>query len=239
MRFKSIVGFAKNSWKSDKSYFILVVAFAVFPALFSTSLVTFFYSSFQQLGTNPVSVVLFYVLTVFTMAFALTPTTFIAVFSGYFFGFWGLLGIMLAYPMAAILGLSFGKKMNKWLIGNEFFTDTTLKLFMEKLAERQFFLFFFCRLSPFLPFAMTNLALSRMRINFFSYISGTMVGMFPRTFLFFLAGMQTHDIVAYMQHPTTSGLGPLAIPLFIVVSIIGFYFLLRAVVRKMKAELDS
>lgn len=239
MRLQSTVQFIKSSWQSDKSYFMVVAAFGIFPALFSSWFVAFFYSSFQVLGSQVSSMAIFYLCTVFTMAFALTPTTFVAVISGYFFGFWGLLGIMLSYPLAAILGLFFGKWVNKWIIGSEFFNHSTLKTFMDKLAERQFFLFFFCRLSPFLPFAMTNVALSRMRLNFGSYIAGTMVGMFPRTLLFFLAGMQTHDIVTFIQHPTTSGIGSLMIPVFIVVSLIGFYFLLRNVIRKMKKELVS
>ena len=38
------------------------------------------------------------------MALAITPTTFVAILSGYFFGLAGLGGIMIAYPVAAFIG---------------------------------------------------------------------------------------------------------------------------------------
>ncbi len=239
MAVPSILEKALRTWKSDKSYFILILGFGVFPTLFSSSLLVFFYETLKQMATNESAVILFYAATVFSMAFALTPTTFIAVLSGYFFGFAGLAGIMIAYPLAAVTGLWFGKYVNRLFTGRDYFDNPALKLFIDKLSERQFFLFFFCRLSPFLPFAMTNVALSRMNIHFWKYIGGTMTGMFPRTFLFFLAGMQTQDVVAFLKHPDSSGMQSLLIPLFILVSLVGFYFLLRNVIQKMRLEISS
>lgn len=225
--------------RKDKAYFILLLAFGLVPGFFSSSFLLFFNPWLQQMAEEPFAVFAFFAGSVFTMAFALTPTTFIAVISGYYLGWAGLAGIFITYPLAAILGLGFGKLVNRLFTGNAFFEDKTLKSFAEKLSERQFALLFFCRLSPFLPFAMTNFALSRMKLNLFYYIAGTMTGMLPRTLLFFVGGMQAADIFAFLQNPREGEWQQILLPVFILVSLIGLYVVMRNALKKIKPTQDD
>ena len=54
----------------------------------------------------------FYLITIGTMALAITPTTFIALISGYFLGFSGLVPIIVSYQMASLLGYNLAKKFD-------------------------------------------------------------------------------------------------------------------------------
>lgn len=226
----------KSMLRDEPSWFGLIVFFATLPALVSSSLLLLFYDKIQIIAASGYYTLLFYAATAFTMFLGLTPTTFIAVITGYAFGWKGLGMMMIAYPSAALMGLFFGKAVNRWITGSEGFIHPGLKRFFDALGDRQFLLFFFCRLSPVLPFAMTNVALSRMQVKILPYISGTMVGMFPRTFLFFLAGTQTRDLAAFLQNPSYSRADQLILPIFVLVSIAGLWMLFSRAVKKLSRK---
>lgn len=219
--------------KAEPSWFGLMVLFGAMPAIVSSSLVLLFYNKISLIASHPVYMLLFYTVSAFTMFLGLTPTTFIAVISGYAFGWKGLGLMMNAYPAAALLGLYFGKWINRWVTGSKGFVHPGLARFFEALGEHQFLLFFFCRISPVLPFAMTNVALSRMQVKLIPYLAGTMVGMFPRTLLFFLAGTQTRDLVAFLQNPSYGQAHQLIIPVFIIISIAGLAMLFNKAIKRL------
>lgn len=226
----------KSLLRNEPSWFGLIAFFATLPAVVSSSLLLLFYNKIQIVAASSYYIMIFYAATAFTMFLGLTPTTFIAVITGYAFGWKGLGMMMIAYPAAALMGLFFGKTVNRWFTGSEGFIHPGLKRFFDALGERQFLLFFFCRLSPVLPFAMTNVALSRMQVKILPYISGTMVGMFPRTFLFFLAGTQTRDLAAFLQNPSYSRADQLILPVFILVSIAGLWMLFSRAAKKLSRK---
>ncbi|MGC8864730.1 MAG: TVP38/TMEM64 family protein [Bacteroidales bacterium] len=222
--------------KAEPSWFGLIAFFGAMPALVSSTLLLLFHDKISLIAASALYTLIFYTAAAFTMFLGLTPTTFIAVISGYAFGWKGLLLMMIAYPAAALMGLLFGKIINRWITGSEGFIHPGLKRFFDVLGEQQFLLFFFCRLSPVLPFAMTNVALSRMKVSLLPYITGTMVGMFPRTMLFFLAGTQTRDLVAFLQNPSYSRADQLLLPLFVIISIFGLALLFNRAIKKLSQK---
>ncbi|MFC7667743.1 hypothetical protein ACFQT0_10365 [Hymenobacter humi] len=50
------------------------------------------------------SSLLYFVVIAITMAFAFTPTTFVAIVTGYYFGWLGLPGMVVAYALASVIG---------------------------------------------------------------------------------------------------------------------------------------
>ncbi len=222
--------------KAEPSWFGLMIFFGAMPAIVSSSLLLLFHDMIPVIAASPVYTLLFYAAAAFTMFLGLTPTTFIAVISGYAFGWKGLGLMLIAYPSAALMGMVFGKIINKWITGSADFVHPGLKRFFNALGDKQFLLFFFCRLSPVLPFAMTNVALSRMRVKTLPYITGTMVGMFPRTLLFFLAGTQTRDLAAFLQNPSYSRSDQLVLPLFVLISLAGLAMLFNRAVKRLSEK---
>ncbi|MEL6589684.1 MAG: VTT domain-containing protein, partial [Bacteroidota bacterium] len=55
------------------------------------------------------------------------------------------------------------------------------------------------RLSPALPFAMSNILLGQISLSWKTYIGATMLGMLPRSLLSFWIGMQISDLLGYLE----------------------------------------
>jgi uncharacterized membrane protein YdjX (TVP38/TMEM64 family) len=216
--------------KEEKNilYFIVLGGFAVLPSLISGTAAFYLYEHRTLLSHSSwTAYLLFFSASVFTMAFALTPTTFVAILSGYFFG-WGSFPLLVtAYLTASVLGLWFGRLLKKLNI--ELRSDKGSRfLSMLKTAEdRQFAFIFFARLSPVLPFAMTNIGLSSLRIEWIKYLSASLLGMFPRTAVFFYAGKNAGDIWSFVQNPTLEGFQKILPVVLIVVSTLGLLRVFR------------
>lgn len=227
VKFKYIL----NAFAKDKSYFFFLVLFAVTPLIFSSFMVVVFQEKQAIINADFYHIVLFYMLATLTMTFALTPTLFIAVISGFYFSWYGLLGILISYPAAAVAGLLLGRLLMKAFTNRDYFDNQKLKAFAGELSTAQLPLLIFCRLSPLMPFAMTNIALARMEISWINYIAGTVVGMFPRTFLFFLAGKNTKEIWLFIEDPNKNGVQALILPVLILISAAGLYMLINKAIR--------
>lgn len=176
---------------------------------------------------------IFFGLTAFTMAFALTPTTFVSIMSGYLFSWPGGLGILLAYSLAAVIGRQVGKFVQSRFSSAGLFQSSAHQGFLDNLAKNPFNMLVFARLSPVLPFAMTNLLIAQVRIKPTTYLAGTMVGMFPRTLAFFLLGMNATEIWALIQNPNQGDLSKILFWGLILISSFGLYQVIkRAWVKK-------
>lgn len=174
------------------------------------------------------SAILFHVVSIFTMAFGLMPTSVVALLSGYFFRWYGLPMLLLCYPISALLGLSFSRKLYNYL-QPQFWTTPSQQALRQRIEARQLEMLFYMRLSPALPFAFSNFLLSALHLHFLPFLVGTMLGMLPRTLLLFYTGMQAKEVWEFAQHPTVEkslGLAPL---FFLIVSSIGLFFLGRKI----------
>ena len=165
------------------------------------------------------------------MSFALTPTTLIAILTGYFFGWYGLLPMILVYAVACLMGLKVGKLLNHYFVGDHLFQNKKLHHFFSQLHEQEFLLVFFGRLSPVLPFAMMNVAFASIEINIKRYLIASITGAFPRTFLFFYVGSSVNEIWDFVLNPTLEGSFTILPVALVIVSTIGLIFVFRKVMK--------
>jgi uncharacterized membrane protein YdjX (TVP38/TMEM64 family) len=221
-------------FSKDKSYFLFLLIFAVMPLIVSSFIIVLFQEKQDLINNDFYSIVLFYIIATFTMTFALTPTLFIAVISGFYFSWYGLLGVLIAYPTAAVTGLLLGRLLMRVSTKRDYFDNQKLRDFSADLSASQLPLLIFCRLSPLMPFAMTNIAMARMEISWINYIAGTMIGMFPRTFLFFLAGKNTKEILLFIENPNKNGVQAFILPVLIMISAVGLYAVLHKKVKRIR-----
>ena len=223
--------------KDSRNFLLLLLFFAVFPLLVSSSFI-YAYQANQHLfaDATPTAIALFHLAAIFAMAFALTPTTFIAILSGYFFSWYGLAGVVVAYPLAALLGLKMGRFANRFVLGPSFYRNEKIGVFLDRIRRDGFPMIVFARLSPILPFAMTNVALSVLKLNLFAFLAATMIGMFPRTFLFFLLGTEAPEIWAFVQNPTLGGLHRLLPVVLIVISTVGLLWVVKRAFGRMESR---
>jgi len=166
---------------------------------------------------------LFFLAAVFTMALALTPTTYMAIVTGYFLGFGGIWLLVLSYQMASVLGYVMTRKLDPDFIDFLIRQYPKANRILINAGKKDFFVAVLSRLSPALPFAMMNLVLAMARVRFLSFFFGGLMGMLPRTLFFVWAGAQA----VYLRNAITEN-ESLGWILGLTVVVFGaFYFLLK------------
>jgi len=175
----------------------------------------------------------FSAVTILSMAFALTPTTFVALVAGFLFPWTYFGSLLLTYPLAAILGRQIGMVWFRYWRQDLLSSGKRYQDFLDQLAERPFWVLVMARLSPALPFAMTNLLLGQVRISWSNYLGATMLGMLPRTLLSFWIGSQVKDIFAYLQSPSPMSAERWIVLSLLLLSSLGLLLMMRRILRRM------
>lgn len=162
-----------------------------------------------------------------TSALALTPPTFLALVYGYFLGWIG-------FPLLFLLNLgaiAMVYIVGKWIIPISFLVQLqqaypTVATLLLRFHENPIRLIFFTKLSPMLPFAITNLVFTMAGARLPQMLLGGTLGMIPRTALAMWMGTQAKEIRYLLEHPN-EGIGTkLLIIALVLLSTagIGWYF---------------
>lgn len=165
----------------------------------------------------------------FTMAFALTPTTFIALLSGYFLGWNAFIPVAITYWIASFLGY----KTAKFIDGGRFLIILSekpkVKQILENLQRDEFKIILLARLSPVLPFAVTNVLFSFSGTKLRNFLTAGFLGMLPRTILSIWIGTQAQEIRRLIEHPSEGNISQFLILGLIAGSVLGLgYFVKKA-----------
>jgi uncharacterized membrane protein YdjX (TVP38/TMEM64 family) len=174
----------------------------------------------------------FYVGTCFTMAFALTPTTFIALFSGYFLGWTSLPFMSVAYMIASWISYKAGSLVDrgKFMQTLQSYRDTGVLI--HQLKKGQLGMIILCRLSPILPFAVMNILFSMLKVDMKKYIWGSFIGMLPRTIIAIAAGTQAQTIRLLWEKGEDNTLVQVGFTVLLIVSIAGIAFYIKKALQK-------
>ena len=174
--------------------------------------------------------IIVYIFACFTMAFALTPTTFIALLSGYFLGWNAFIPVAITYWIASFLGY----KTAQFIDGGHFLTILSekpkVKHILENLQKDEFKIIILARLSPVLPFAVTNVLFSFSGTKLRNFLTAGFLGMLPRTILSIWIGTQAKEIRRLIEHPSEGNTSQFLILGLIAGSVFGLgYFVKKAI----------
>ena len=174
--------------------------------------------------------ILAFILACFTMAFALTPTTFIALLSGYFLGWRAFIPVAITYWIASFLGY----KTAQFIDGGRFLTILSekpkVKQVLENLQKDEFKIILLARLSPVLPFAVTNVLFSFSNTKLRNFLTAGFLGMLPRTILSIWIGTQAQEIKRLIEHPSEGNISQFLVLGLIFASLFGLgYFVKKAI----------
>ena len=223
----------RNLVRENASTFVSMLLLVVVPVVVSSTLAIILYQYQDFLRElSWLQMLLYFAVISVTMAFALTPTTFVALVSGFYLGWNGFAGIVVSYGIAALIGYSLAQlidhgKMMSFL--NRFEKARNL---MQELRNQSWSLIFLTRISPVLPFALMNFVLSLLQVNKQRFFVASIVGMLPRTLFFFWVGTQANDIIKLLQDPDRGAGGQLLMISLIVISIGGLYFIFDRALKK-------
>lgn len=120
---------------------------------------------------------------IFTMAFAFTPSTLICLVVGYLWGLWMIPLVIVAYFFASAVGFEICRKVDHGALYRTLHKIPKVATFMEKVVGDSFWWVLFSRVLPTLPFAMVNVVFSILPVRRAQYYGASMIGMVPRTII--------------------------------------------------------
>lgn len=169
-----------------------------------------------------------------TSTFAFTPPTLLALIFGYFIG-WNAILPVFVLNMFAILLVNIitkridGDKFKAYLSDNK-----QINSILENIRKEELKFIFFTKLSPVLPFALTNFVFALSGAKLRNILLGGFFGMIPRTLLAVWTGSQAKEIRRLLENPNEGSLQKILIILLLVISVGGIlYYVLP---RKVKSK---
>ncbi|MBW3469696.1 TVP38/TMEM64 family protein [Arthrospiribacter ruber] len=129
------------------------------------------------------------------MGLALMPTTMVAGLSGFLLGWPAFPWLVLGYTLATVLGYAWGRRAggdSLDLILSRF--PKAAKLIEEK-SDSMGELIFFVRLSPVIPFALSNFLFALLQTGYLRLLIFGTIGMLPRTAAVFFTGTLASDLI--------------------------------------------
>lgn len=136
------------------------------------------------------------------MGTALMPTTLIAIVSGFLFGWISFPALVLSYSLASIIGYKIGTALD----------ENSLDILLEKYPKTKNLildkkdnmneLIFFLRLSPVIPFALSNLLFALIRADLKKVVLVGLLGMLPRTTMAFVIGYMAKSLIHAVSEST-------------------------------------
>lgn len=159
---------------------------------------------------NPLDFFIYTMIGALFMGLALLPTTLIALASGFYFGWVSLPFLILGYSLASALGYGIGKLINMGLTEMLFKRNPKFHAEIEARKEKEGSLVFFVRISPVVPFSISNFLFASLDISLAKVLIFGIPGMLTRTVIAFTAGVIASSYLAAkesMNSPLQWGIG--------------------------------
>jgi uncharacterized membrane protein YdjX (TVP38/TMEM64 family) len=208
------------------------VGFTLLP-LFSTSLLSYYLLKYES-TISTFGLLEWLVLTLFLTlgaTIALCPPTFLAIVFGYFMGFKAIPYLLIINFGAIFLIYVFYKILDfKWIEGY-FEKNEKIKNLLKNIKADELKIIFFAKLSPILPFALTNLTFAVSGAKLRNILIGGFGGMLPRTILAVYTGSQAKQIRTLIQNPNEGFFSKILVLLLIIVSVWGITHYFRKAVK--------
>ena len=154
------------------------------------------YQQLEQLTVTGVwGQVLLTLILALLVGLAFLPTTFTALASGFFWGWAVFPHLVIAYLLANVLGYSLVKWLNADFRTILYARQPSLQKEIEKRIEHPAGLVFFVRISPVIPFAISNFLFASLGIPLLKIIRFGLPGMLPRTILAFASGRAANSFL--------------------------------------------
>ena len=162
-----------------------------------------------------------------TCTFAFTPPTLLALIFGYFIGWHAVLPVFLMNIVAIFLVNSITKRIDGDKFRDYLSDNKNVTTILENIRKEELKFIFFTKLSPILPFALTNFVFALSGAKLKNILIGGFFGMIPRTLLAVWTGSQAKEIRKLLENPNEGNIQKILIIVLIIVSVGGvMYYLL-------------
>lgn len=162
---------------------------------------------------------------------ALTPPTMLALIFGYFLGWRAVL------PLFVINfgGILFINLLVGWLDHERFIQflrrNPKAQSVLDRILNKELEVIFFAKLSPVLPFGLTNLLFALSGAKLRNILLGGFLGMTPRTLLAIWSGHEAREIRTLLENPNQSAWTQIVVIGLVIVSIAGLWQVIQRALR--------
>ena len=157
----------------------------------------------------------------------LTPPTMLALIFGYFLGWQAVLPLFIIN----FGGILFINLAVRWFDHDRFLSfinkNPKAQSILDRILDNELQVIFFAKLSPILPFGLTNLLFALSGAQLKNILLGGFLGMTPRTLLAIWSGYEAHEIKALLENPNQSSWTQIIVIGLIVVSIAGLWYTIQ------------
>ncbi len=225
LKYEAIITQITKNKRSSLTFLVLGIT----PIICSSSITAYFISHENQIQSFSLEMwILFYLVASITMSLAITPTTYIAVVSGYFLGWVSIPFMLISYLSASLLGYFIALFIDNGIFIENLKYHQKAQLFINNLKKKEFLMIILARLSPILPFSIMNVLLAILKADIKNFIIAGFIGMLPRTLLSIFLGTQVKEISLLFSQPQKDSTNQLIIiSLLIITSFTIFYFIKR------------
>lgn len=221
----------KALFQENKKSAFLALAALILPVIGSSVSVFLLFKYEQQWAELKEFEIVFFAVTAFTMAFLLTPTTFIASLSGFLFGLKSIFYIVPAYIIASSIGYFISKQFDEGKLMNTIGVIDQKQVLKNTTQDSPFWFVILCRISPVLPFGLMNVVLPAFGITYKEFQLAGTIGMLPRTMLFIWIGATANNVIEAVQGEEGLGMKFYITSALVVLSCVGLIFMFK---RKVK-----
>ena len=200
--FIKLKAFWRNSTLKAKLSIFFLIAMYVLPIISNLLLVTLFATNIENIKNfDQTTLIYLCILLLFTSTFSIVSTTLLSVACGFLYG-WASFPILLGiFILSSLLGYFLGnlfdqKTIMSWIGANEI-----IYKFIEKLKKRANFMVFVMRVTPVLPFTVTNILCSYLSVPLKNYLGMSIVGIGARLAAAVYTGTQLSSIVNMEDDP--------------------------------------
>ncbi|GAB3707032.1 hypothetical protein GCM10027592_40800 [Spirosoma flavus] len=153
----------------------------------------------------------------------LTPPTMLALIFGYFLGWQAVL------PMFVVNfgGILFINGLVRWLDHDSVLAfiqrNPKAQSVLDRILNNELEVIFFAKLSPILPFGLTNLLFALSGAKLKNILLGGFLGMTPRTILAIWTGHEAREIRTLLENPNQGSSTQIIVIALVIVSIAGLW----------------
>jgi uncharacterized membrane protein YdjX (TVP38/TMEM64 family) len=231
--FTRVMNFLRELFQKNLSTLLTMGLLLAVPLLGSAAVLGLLYER-PTLLQNPTLAqgLLYFTVVGLTMALALTPTTFVAIISGYYFGWVGLPGMVAAYALAAALGYELARRLDHGKLRSVLHHFPKADAVLAELQTQSWSLIILTRLSPVLPFALMTFVLAIVGVARRRFLAASVLGMLPRSLFFYWLGTKAQDVLTLLRDPDEGTLSKLVLIGLVMASLFGLYLVFNRALQR-------
>lgn len=165
-------------------------------------------------------------------AFALMLPTPLALIFGYFLSWKATLPLFIINMSAILLVNLVVRRLDHDRVRRMIEQNPKAARILERIRERELQFIFFAKLSPALPFSLTNMVFSLSGASLRNILLGGFLGMVPRTLLAIWTGAEAHHIRTLLDNPNEGSHTQIIVIALLVVSMGGLISVLSKAMAK-------